>query len=301
MSDHHVEYSCHAYRVRPDEIMQEGFIRDAAKLFSSEYGVWGRHAAQKVGPSFHHDRRVRMNHDRLRKECVPDGCENIYVIAFGHEQDHLAGFAFKTRLAGHAFATCWKSGGKTVCWVTQLCVKKAHRKRGLATEILRRVKDKVGGADFFGILGSHPAAIMGACRAFGDGINSLHQDISRDDAETIMRSSPVSYVRNAQLKGWLFSEDGDDRTSDHSGCCAFTNFWVDHTEPERVLENLRGSPSAVSQVLVKWPLGELPDGCEFLVLIKNKDASSPPQHAKSANKLLLRPCVGTYESLVGRE
>jgi GNAT superfamily N-acetyltransferase len=36
---------------------------------------------------------------------------------------------------GHAFATRWDAEEKKVCWVTQLCVRKAYRRRGIATAV----------------------------------------------------------------------------------------------------------------------------------------------------------------------
>lgn len=80
----------------------------------------------------------------------------------------------------------------------------------------------------------------------------------QEHAAGIMAASPVSYVRNAALKGSLFGK-GDDAV-----CCADTGFWVDHAEPLEAL-------AAVRERGVEWPFGELPDGCEFLVLVKGAE------------------------------
>jgi hypothetical protein len=78
-----------------------------------------------------------------------------------------------------------------------------------------------------------------------------------------MASCPVEYVRNSTLRGNLFSDM--DETEDIDGkavvSCADTGFWVDHQESEQALRVLKAKG-------VKWPLGELPQGCEFLVLVE---------------------------------
>lgn len=77
----------------------------------------------------------------------------------------------------------------------------------------------------------------------------------RDHAAGIMSASPVNYVKSAALKGSLFGK------GDEAVCCADTAFWVDHTEPLEAL-------AAVQARGVEWPFGDLPEGCEFLVLVK---------------------------------
>ena len=118
---------------------------------------------------------------------------------------------------------------------------------------LREGKDDRG----FGILSSHPAAILAALRAFGRGIEEVDLSMTRSHARAIMDCSPVAYVKEAVLKGRLFEKDADENVV----CCADTKFWVDHTEPLEALQ-------AVKERGVSWPFGDLPDGHEFLVLVK---------------------------------
>lgn len=121
-----------------------------------------------------------------------------------------------------------------------------------------------GGADQgFGILSSHPAAVMAALRAFGRGIGEVDLDIVKQYGRTIMASSPVSYVKKAIPKGTLF----DHVVHDGSICCAFTDFWVDHNEPLELLQSVKAKG-------VEWPLGELPGGCEFLVIVKRAEVDA---------------------------
>lgn len=96
---------------------------------------------------------------------------------------------------------------------------------------------------------------MAALRAFGSGIENLDFSLVKSHGHAIMSSSPVDYVRNATLRGSVFGSNGQEG----SVCCAFTNFWVDHTEPLEVRKS-------VEEAGVKWPLGELPEACEFLVI-----------------------------------
>lgn len=42
--------------------------------------------------------------------------------------------------------------------------------------------------------------------------------------------------------------------------CVYTNFWVDHTEPLEALGRVRETTN--------WPLGDLHDGHEFLLIIE---------------------------------
>jgi hypothetical protein len=81
-----------------------------------------------------------------------------------------------------------------------------------------------------------------------------------------MASCPIKYVRKSQLCGTLFGDE-DDEEGRAPVSCAYTQFWVDHKEPEVALKVLKAKG-------VKWPLGELPQGCEFLVLVEVRSRKS---------------------------
>jgi hypothetical protein len=159
-----------------------------------------------------------------------------------------------------------------MCWVTQLCVDPEFRGMKLATNVFHKWKHSASWPDIsqilielgkgendsgFGILSSHPAAVMAALRAFGRGLEEVNLEMVREHARGIMDSSPVAYVRNAKLRGSLFGAEEEGGVV----CCADTGFFVDHAEPLAALE-------AVKNRGVKWPFGSLPEGCEFLVLVK---------------------------------
>jgi hypothetical protein len=71
-----------------------------------------------------------------------------------------------------------------------------------------------------------------------------------------MKASPVGYVRDAKLRGRLFE------SKDTSGLVSSvdTGFFVDHEEPLEALAWVRES--------IEWPLGELLDGHEFVLILQ---------------------------------
>lgn len=73
-----------------------------------------------------------------------------------------------------------------------------------------------------------------------------------------MKASPIQYVKGAKLCGTVFNPD------DLSGLVSGvdTGFFVDHEEPLQALE--------VTREYWKWPLGDLPDGHEFLLVLPGK-------------------------------
>jgi hypothetical protein len=79
-----------------------------------------------------------------------------------------------------------------------------------------------------------------------------------------MKVSPVRYIRDAKLQGRIF----DARISDGTISSVDTGFFVDHTEPLEALNYVREDRG--------WPLGELNDGHEFLLILEAKR-----QHSRS--------------------
>ncbi|MCJ1476724.1 hypothetical protein MMC13_005392 [Lambiella insularis] len=233
-----------------DEITDD-ILKPAARLFSANYGVWGPLAAPNLGPFAQPGRRMRISPSKLRQQCLPPGVRNTYVCAHLNDQ-----------LVGHAFATRWLPRGRPVCWITQLVVSASYRRRGLATQLLQKVRKGEDDAAV-GILSSHPAAILATLRAFGRGIEDVDLGMTREHAHAIMQSSPVPYVKTAQLHGSLFG----DEVTDGAVASADTGFWVDHGEPLEVLEAVRARG-------VGWPFGELMEGHEFVVLVEVGEAEA---------------------------
>lgn len=106
-----------------------------------------------------------------------------------------------------------------------------------------------------------PLALPWSNKSTLDGFKNLSLDYIRDNASGILASSPIEYLRKAKLSGSLFNR------LDNSGlvCGVDTNFFVDHTEPLQALEQVRK--------FREWPLGDLIDGCEFLVIIQAKKST----------------------------
>ncbi|KFX96048.1 hypothetical protein O988_05518 [Pseudogymnoascus sp. VKM F-3808] len=159
-------------------------------------------------------------------------------------------------LAGNAFICRWKCRDNIVCWVTQLVVGKAYREQGLATGLLRSLREDRD--DIYGIMSSHPGACLAAGKSFGTTIETVPLDYIREEADAVMRSSPIVYVKDAKLCGTIF--DPNDSTGLVSG--VNTSFFVSHDEPLEALEVVRGA--------YKWPLGELSDGYEYLLVLQVK-------------------------------
>jgi len=81
-----------------------------------------------------------------------------------------------------------------------------------------------------------------------------------ENAAAILDASPVQYVKESKPRGSLFHQD------DTTGlvCGVDSKFLVDHAE---ILEVLK-------EVKPRWPLGDLPDGHEFLLIFPVKHRRS---------------------------
>ncbi|KAH7329922.1 hypothetical protein BKA65DRAFT_355516, partial [Rhexocercosporidium sp. MPI-PUGE-AT-0058] len=216
---------------------------EAAEFFSTNYGVWGHAAVKNMKPSV---KAVKISPKLLRKKILPEGGDNTFIsITRGDE------------LVGILFATRWTYQGKTVVWITQLCVHRGHRNEGIAKSLLAALKTKEDYA--VGILSSHPFSISAVARVFGNGLEDVDLELMRLEARDIMATCPVTYVRDAKLPGALFEDEAVDGTAS----CADTQFWVDHRETDEALDIIRQKGRV-------WPLGYLPEGHEYLLLISLK-------------------------------
>ncbi|RFU35397.1 hypothetical protein B7463_g938, partial [Scytalidium lignicola] len=227
------------------EQVTEDMLKDASRLFSENYGVWGS--------------RVRLSKDRLRAQYLPENttCYYARVTVDGY-------------LAGNAFACRWAYNDKSVLWVTQLVVDRDYRERGLAIGLLNQLRQD--DADIYGLMSSHPAACLAAAKAFGSSINTIQLKFIGDHAKDVMGSSPIDYVRDAKCYGSVFD------LGDTSGLVSSvdTGFFVDHTEPLEALEWVQQESE------LSWPLGELLDGYEFLLILKARRRARSRSRSKQA-------------------
>ncbi|KAI9879999.1 MAG: hypothetical protein M1830_006116 [Pleopsidium flavum] len=238
------------------EHITDDILQKASQLFSKNYGVWGKEAAKVIGPFAKEGSPVKMSKDRLRTQCLPSSadCSYVRVLVDGH-------------LAGNAFACRWIYKDKVVCWITQLVVDRDYRERGLALGLLQMLKQDDDG--IYGLVSSHAAACLAATKVFGNGIAAVNLDFIREHGEAIMKASPVSYIKDAKPTGNLFNP----KAADGTVSCLNTSFFVDHTEPLEALEGIREQ--------MDWPLGELIDGHEFLVIVEARRRARSKFRSKS--------------------
>lgn len=257
--------------------LTDDMLRDAVHLFNDNYGIWGDVPGSGHEPGKPRRKkpdpvsdllmivgsRVKLSKSRLRDLYLPKNASCSYVKVTADD-----------RLAGNALACRWSCKGKSVCWVTQLVVHHDFRERGLAAGLLNALRQD--GDDVYGLMSSHPAACLAAAKAFGSirspsppsssraehlntgSIHTVVPEFIRDNAEVILDASPISYVRDAKLRGSLFDP------TDTSGVVSSvdTDFFVDHAEPLKALAWIREG--------LDWPLGELHDGHEFLILLARR-------------------------------
>lgn len=201
---------------------------------------------------------MRLTKDRLRSQYLPHDATCFYVKV-----------AVDGQLAGNAFACRWTINDRVVLWVTQLVVDRNYRERGLAKGLLNQLKQN--DVDIYGLMSSHPAACLAAAKAFGDSIRTLRLSSIGRYAEEVMNASPIAYVKEAKLRGSVFNRE------DTSGLVSSVDsgFFVDHNEPLEALAWLRED--------MDWPLGELFDGHEFLLIFearrRSRSRSASRQHS----------------------
>jgi GNAT superfamily N-acetyltransferase len=233
-------------------------LEKAAELFSEHYGVWSQHAPNNKPGS-----RVRMSASRLRKQCLPlealDDCTYIRYLQNG-------------KLVGNAFACTWnypweydKRKIRQICWITQLVVETSMRGQGIATKMLQVLREL--STYCYGIITSHPYACNAMAHAFEEtatvGLEKTRdraKDFIDDYGESLLKSSPIEYVRSAQLRRIPNHGDPDDHTEDTVN----TSFFVDHSEQKAILETMDGSRTIAGA----WYWGELLEGHEHFMVVQ---------------------------------
>ncbi|OAX84477.1 hypothetical protein ACJ72_01148 [Emergomyces africanus] len=167
------------YEIFSGDVVTDDMLSVAARLFSENYGTWGEHSRNPGKP-------VKLGARRLREEYLPHPTSESYYVRVTVDGD----------LAGNAFYRRWRYNGQGVCWVTQLVVDRKYRERGLASGLLRALRSDAD--DIFGIMSSHPVACLAAASSFGTGIERVLLDFARENAQAIMKTSPIPYIRDAR-------------------------------------------------------------------------------------------------------
>lgn len=116
-----------------------------------------------------------MSNRKLREQCLPIPQSSALAVCFDYD-----------KLVGHAFGTIWRYDGGvlidlsilfmihhdwigTVLWITQLVVDATVRKRGIATQLLRTLKQHsmLNDITAVGLASSHPASVTALANCSG--------------------------------------------------------------------------------------------------------------------------------------
>ena len=211
-----------------DRIPVELLVR-CAKLFSEQYGVWG-----PLGPRPGHP--VTMSASALRKNLL-DADGTFLVVAIDEDCDAVAGHAFARRFAVPELL------GRSALWITQLVVNSSYRNRGIGAHLISTALDPRDVCA--GLATSHPYAVRALEKATR---KECVVDFVRIWGQTVLDASGVPYLHGRVVSLGLGST---------AGCRIDTQFFVDHTEVNGILETLDE----------RWKLGRIADGEEFVALV----------------------------------
>ncbi|OBZ72189.1 hypothetical protein A0H81_07969 [Grifola frondosa] len=216
------------------EITQDQ-LEKCATLYSHNYGVWGPRA-KETSDKHEPGERVKINPKSLRNGYLA-GNSLLATCHVGHE------------LVGHAHGLLDHAAGG---------------QNGLPqTRDRHQANQESETSRAYGIRDSiHPPRCMQSRRrATADiPIAEIDLDFIKTHGPSVIRTAPVTYINKATLHGTLFEGVPADPTV---VSCADTKFFVDHAEPLAAL--------AAHQAVARWPLGTLPEGYEFFVLVRVPD------------------------------
>ncbi|EMD35925.1 hypothetical protein CERSUDRAFT_156662 [Gelatoporia subvermispora B] len=242
------------FTITPGPELTAADLATCASFFSEHYGRWS--------PSPDVDERlrtyplrwgrpIRMTANKLQAACLGE---------IARARTVLVKFVQDDEPRGHVFATAWDCDDETVGWITQLVVHRDHRRQYIATGLLAQLKmhPLIAPARFVGVLSSHPVTCHTVAKVFGPplaGIARLPLAPLAAHARTILAASPVPYIAVSAPHGSLF----DPACADGSVSSANTTFLIDHAGFRDALELFEARNA--------WPLGALPQGHEFLVIV----------------------------------
>lgn len=232
------------YSTTPGNEISSEDLQSCSTLYNENYGVWAPHS-KALRKSSVPGGRVKLPPTGLKQELLSDPDRTILVTC------HLDGL-----LIGHAFATSWDCGQDVVGWVTQLVVLEKHRRKKIATNLLRCLTENkwYSGITILGIASSHPVSCKALANLAGISLGDIDTNFIAQNATRVLGSSPVSYLKTSEPRGSLFQNESE---SDVVSSIA-TRFPINHAEPLAVLEKF------VSEGC--WRLGNLKENDEFLVI-----------------------------------
>jgi GNAT superfamily N-acetyltransferase len=220
------------------ESINEDLLEKCAKLFSTNYGIWGEKGVKPGKP-------VTLSASRLKSQYLFNPRTCSVVTAMTYKSDELVGHAFVCRfpfLDGNKSFWSFSHRAGVAAWVTQLVVRKDMRSKGIATELFAKVwtKDNIA----WGLVTSHPHAVRALERATG---KVCVPQIMSKHAETLMKASEIPYIQNCKV------------TITGTQSIIHSNFFVDHKEVNEFLKNEEN-----------WRLGALEEGDEFFALVASR-------------------------------
>jgi len=235
----------YVYSTIPSNAITEDQLKQCSVLFDHNYGVWDAKAVN-YNPHLHKGSPVKMSPHMLQEQ-----------LSLGSEGTLLSTCTLGGSLVGHAFATTWNYGDGIICWITQLVVSVDHRRKGIATEMLRLLRAQAL-ATSMGLASSHPAACMALAKSCNARMPDIDLTFTKAHARRILETTPVAYLKTAKVLGSLFDD------SDATGAVSEldTKFFVDRAEP------IAAQVEFEVKYGVPWPLGKLLDGDEFLLLLQ---------------------------------
>ncbi|CAI9625322.1 unnamed protein product [Alternaria burnsii] len=246
------------YRIIPGAVVTKRHLDICAEQFSTNYGVWSQRARLVMGSWAEYGKHIRLSRDRLRAQCLPDGVNNILVIAITKNGLQV----------GYCFISQWMHGDDRVWWITQLLVLEGYRNQGRATKVTLAMHYDVGRStrrDLVGVASSNPYTICTLLRVFGRGIEVLpskpdweenpvrHTPLPISACEPIVKAAPVNYIRDAKLLPGTLTVN--------------TRFFIDHAAPDEALTRIVYSMNKQLVEPWEWLFGHLEPGCEYLCIL----------------------------------
>lgn len=227
-----------------------GRLQECAALYSEHYGTWSSAPGK----------RVRMTPERMRQGYLfDDQCRLVLALFLCASGGDKA----SEQVVGYAAVRHYPFRSESALWVAQLVVHTEHRRRGIATEMLRRARSQAQ-ARFAGMASANPCGPRALYRAT-DGPRLLDSS----SAQALMRASQVPYLCRAEVS---------------SAGHVDTAFAVDRTgwEPHRLFPAAVGSTDPPPEERLVRRFEALPAGCEHVLCVSREDRALVRGSATSA-------------------
>ncbi|TDL23852.1 hypothetical protein BD410DRAFT_153131 [Rickenella mellea] len=239
-------------------VLSDNILMEASELYSNHYGFW---ICEDIGRGTQREgARVKLSPRRLLEGYL---FNDDYFITHVHHR--VSGI-----LMGYAFGltapdpTSPPASGKKIAWITQLVVHDEYRSQGIAGRLIGCAMLAIQNISVFGIISSHPWAVLALMRVAGIPTPDLDLDFISQHGAACLRAVGVPYATEDMLVGSAFGKPCLDDRSDAPNLVslALTNFHVEHGWCSRIIEfeKKRG-----------WPLGDLPEAHEFFVVVRKAE------------------------------